>query len=95
MRSGTGSAQGAARTVGLDKPCGMCGKPVYYNYKSPVEGLCGRCADRARRQRKPRVRKVRRPGGSRRGGARGWIAVAVTVAVGAVLAWLLGPFLGL
>jgi hypothetical protein len=42
----TASNQAKGRTVGLDKPCRSCGRPVYYNYQSPVEGLCGRCADR-------------------------------------------------
>ena len=37
------------RTVGLDKPCRKCGKPVSYLYKGPVEGVCGQCTDSRRR----------------------------------------------
>ncbi len=37
------------RTVGLDKPCAKCGRPVSYLYKGPVEGVCGRCSDSRRR----------------------------------------------
>jgi hypothetical protein len=36
------------RTVGLDKPCRSCGKPVHYTYAATTNGLCGRCADRRR-----------------------------------------------
>ncbi|MHC4960350.1 MAG: hypothetical protein ACYTGN_18530 [Planctomycetota bacterium] len=34
-----------ARTVGLDKPCRRCGKPIHYSYVGPIKGLCGQCAD--------------------------------------------------
>ncbi len=47
------------RRVGLDKPCSLCGEAIYFNYKGPVEGICGRCADRVRK--KPKRRKARRP----------------------------------
>ena len=39
------------RTVGLDKPCRVCGKPIHYTYSGPVEGICGRCADKRPRRR--------------------------------------------
>jgi hypothetical protein len=39
------------RTVGLDKPCRSCGKPVHYTYAATGGGLCGRCADRRRPKR--------------------------------------------
>jgi hypothetical protein len=80
--------------VGLDKPCEGCGKPVYYNYRSPVDGLCGRCADRSRRRGRVRSVRVRRPGRPGSGRRRVWIAIAVTVAVGGLLAHFLAPFLG-
>lgn len=92
MRTGTGARP--ARTVGLDKPCEICGKPVYYNYKSPVEGLCGRCADQVRRRRDPRYPRLHRPG-RRRSRWPLLAALALTVLVGAALALLLGPYLGL
>lgn len=48
--------------VGLDKECERCGDLVSYAYKSPVPGLCGKCADRevAERRRRERGRKVKR-----------------------------------
>ena len=36
------------KTVGLDRPCRVCGKPIHYKYSGPVEGVCGRCADTRR-----------------------------------------------
>ena len=51
----------AQRTVGLDKPCTQCGRPIYYNYQGPVEGLCGRCADhrqKASSRRSGRTRTI-------------------------------------
>ncbi len=36
------------KTVGLDRPCGVCEKPMHYTYSGPVEGVCGRCADKRR-----------------------------------------------
>ena len=36
------------RTVGLDKPCRVCGRPIHYAYAGPVEGVCGRCTDNRR-----------------------------------------------
>ena len=36
------------KTVGLDRPCGVCEQPMHYTYSGPVEGLCGRCADKRR-----------------------------------------------
>lgn len=35
--------------LGLDVPCSQCGRPIYYNYKGPVAGLCGRCSDGSRK----------------------------------------------
>jgi hypothetical protein len=95
VKAGTGKPPAAGgRTVGLDKPCAGCGKPVYYNYKSPVEGLCGRCADKSRRKKRPSSGRPYRPRGTASRGRRVWIAVAVTAAVGALLAHFLAPFLG-
>jgi hypothetical protein len=45
--------------VGLDKPCAKCGRPIYFNYKGPVEGLCGRCADTGKRVAVPFQRSRR------------------------------------
>jgi len=54
------------RRVGLDKPCSLCGEAIYFNYRGPVEGICGRCADRVRK--KPKRAKARRTGAA--GGSR-------------------------
>ena len=40
-----------AKTVGLDKPCRVCGKPIHYTYSGPADGVCGRCADKRRPRR--------------------------------------------
>jgi len=50
------------KAVGLDKPCTVCGRTVYFNYKGPVDGVCGRCADRMK-SAKRRRRRPARPGG--------------------------------
>ncbi|HEX5136711.1 MAG TPA: hypothetical protein VFY93_07050 [Planctomycetota bacterium] len=70
-------------TVGLDVPCTKCGRPIYYNYKGPVDGVCGRCTDT--------IRKPQRPRNSRRIGffegrrSRGWITIVIILSL-AVLA---------
>ena len=38
------------RTVGLDKPCRVCGQPIHFTYSGPVEGVCGRCVDERKRR---------------------------------------------
>jgi len=53
------SARGSlppSRKVGLDKPCTMCGSAIYFNYEGPLEGICGNCTDKLRRQLGPRGR---------------------------------------
>jgi len=50
-------AQRRPKTVGLDKPCSMCGAPIHHTYAGPVEGVCGRCTDKRRRKR-VRTRRV-------------------------------------
>jgi hypothetical protein len=70
-------------TVGLDVPCKKCGKPIYFNYRGPVEGLCGRCTDTSRKP--PRFARSRRIGffESRK---RGFSTVALALLAAAVLA---------
>ena len=34
------------RRIGLDKPCRVCGGEIYFGYRGPVPGVCGKCADR-------------------------------------------------
>jgi len=76
------------RRVGLDKPCSLCGQAIYFNYRGPVEGICGRCADRVRK--KPKRRRARGPsvaGASRLRRHRGWLLlVGAALAVAAFLA---------
>lgn len=33
------------RKVGLDTPCGMCSGVIYFNYRGPIDGICGKCTD--------------------------------------------------
>ncbi len=42
--------------VAADKPCLRCGRPIHYSYRGPVEGHCGRCADRGGRRERGRTR---------------------------------------
>ena len=72
-------------TVGLDTPCRKCGRPIYYNYKGPVEGLCGRCADGSRAI-PTRFGKSRRIGFFQGRGRRKRIAGTVVVVVAAFAA---------
>ena len=79
-------------TVGLDTPCKKCGRPIYYNYKGPVEGLCGRCTDTTRKP--PRFQRSRRIGFFEGRRSRGWITIVIVlslavVAVGAYLLYTL------
>jgi hypothetical protein len=79
-------------TVGLDVPCTKCGRPIYYNYKGPVEGLCGRCSDTTRRPRRPlNSRRIGFFEGKR---SRGWITIVIVLslaclAVGGYLIYML------
>ena len=36
------------RKVALDEPCRLCGQEIYFGYRGPVPGVCGRCVDRIR-----------------------------------------------
>jgi hypothetical protein len=71
-------------TVGLDTPCRKCGRPIYFNYRGPVEGLCGRCTDGSRKA--VRFQNSKRIGFFRRRGR----AAASTALFVAVLLALLG-----
>jgi hypothetical protein len=81
-------------TVGLDAPCQKCGRPIYYNYKGPVEGLCGRCTDGSR-DKPPRFARSRRIGFFQGRGRRRRIAGTAVVAVAAfaALAYAIVSFL--
>jgi hypothetical protein len=74
-------------TVGLDEPCRQCGDPIYYNYRGPIEGLCGKCTDR---QTSQRSRDMRRMGAVHHRESRFWIVATVILAFacGAVAGWL-------
>ena len=81
----TKSAQN--RKLGLDKPCSMCGSAIYYNYKGPIQGICGKCTDQLRRHLAPRGSS--RAGGRvvRRGrGGFGYGSLALAFLCGAALA---------
>jgi hypothetical protein len=76
-------------TVGLDEPCRECGDPIYYNYRGPVEGLCGKCTDRMRKagHRRKGLRPMGAPGGG--GGLRLGLVIVLAFAAGAVAGYLL------
>jgi len=76
--------------VGLDEPCQKCGRPIYYNYKGPVAGLCGRCTDGSKKAARG-FRKSKRVGffEGRRKRVSIVVAILLGLAVAAVLAGLL------
>jgi hypothetical protein len=72
--------------VGLDVPCQKCGRPIYYNYKGPVDGLCGRCSDGSRNLPTGRFGKSRRIGLFLRPGRKSNLAFFAVLAFGAIAA---------
>jgi hypothetical protein len=68
-------------TVGLDVPCRKCGRPIYYNYKGPVEGLCGRCTDTSHKAVRLGGRNSRRIGFFEGKRSRGWITIVVVLSL--------------
>jgi hypothetical protein len=74
------------RKLGLDKPCSMCGSAIYYNYKGPVQGICGKCTDHLRRRFAPRGSGPIGGRISRGGGGFGFGALALAFLCGAALA---------
>ena len=84
---------GPRRPIAVDRPCRACGEPIYFNYKGPIEGLCGRCTDRERARRLPvparrHLRLPRLP----RAAARALVFLAVFLA-GVAVGVLLRPYL--
>jgi len=79
----------AKRKVGLDRPCRVCGEAIYYNYKGPIDGVCGRCADRQLRKRgaKTRTRTVVVEKSARLRGVLVFLAGALAGAVAMYLAY--------
>jgi len=87
------------RTVGLDKPCSKCGKPIHYSYVGPVEGVCGRCVDKRVRKRRVRPYHMGMTVGGRapkrRSNASTVVVLILVMVVGSVLvAVALGKLLG-
>jgi len=77
-----------SRTVGLDKPCRVCGKPVHYSYAALMDGMCGSCADKGR-PKKPQLRPYHRATVLQRGEP-GQPASATAVAVKICVAIVIG-----
>ena len=80
--------------MGLDKPCAKCGEAIYYNCERPIDGLCGRCADRqlGRLRRPGKTKVVVREGGGASRGALLWFALGVLA--GAAAMAIAQPYLG-
>jgi len=85
------------RTIGLDKPCRGCGKPVHHTYSALTDGLCGSCADKRRPAPPKGTRPYHRAMVLRRGEAGGppsatavavKICIAIAIGVAAVMAVL-------
>jgi len=81
--------------LGADVPCRQCGEPIYFNYRGPVEGVCGKCTDHL----KGTVRSPGRPlgpiGAPRGSTAWLWIPflVLVAFAAGALAGYFAHDFL--
>jgi len=85
------------RTIGLDKPCRVCGKPVHRTYSALTDGVCGGCADKRRPAPPKGTRPYHRAMVLRRGGpdrpasattVAVKICIAIAVGVAAVMAVL-------
>ena len=76
----------ANRKVGLDKPCNMCGKAIYFNYQGPLDGVCGNCTDQLRHRLAPRGRSGGSVAQKTRTGGFGWGAVLLAFLAGAAAA---------
>jgi len=89
--AGNQSVKRARPVVGLDKPCRQCGRPIYFNYRGPIEGVCGKCTDRALRgaRRRPRGRVTHLADRSPRKGL--WVFLVLAVIAAAALTTLLLP----
>ena len=86
----------ARQTLALDRPCTVCGDPIYHNYQGPVEGVCGKCADQTTRGRRRRRHQPSGPTVIRRGGIRPGVVFALMLlafAAGAVAMHLAAPHL--
>ncbi|MHC4338755.1 MAG: hypothetical protein ACYSX0_00895 [Planctomycetota bacterium] len=87
-----------SRTIGLDKPCQVCGKPIHYTYAGPVEEVCGRCTDKRRGRRvrayhRGMTAKDRAP--NRRSTTSIVVLISIVMVVGAVVvAFALSLLLG-
>jgi hypothetical protein len=75
------------RKLGLDKPCSMCGSAIYFNYKGPMDGICGKCTDQLRRRLSPRGSDAMNGAGARRAaGSFGWGSLILAFLCGAAAA---------
>lgn len=83
--------------LSADAPCRQCGQPIYFNYRGPVEGVCGKCTDNLKQV-------VRTPGhrlapieGQGRGIRWAWLGMVglFAFAAGALAGYLAHDFLPL
>ena len=77
--------------VGLDKPCSQCGQPIYFNYRGPIEGICGRCTDRALAARKRTVRTQTRVVEKRSVKGALIATLVLGIVIGAIVLYFLAP----
>ena len=65
----------------MDRACRQCGRTIYFNYRGPIDGICGRCTDRALAKRKGRTRtRTVMVEGRGRGGLTWFVVVLVFLA---------------
>jgi len=76
----------SSRKVGLDKPCGLCGTAIYFNYQGPLDGVCGNCTDDLRRRLNPRGRSAGPVIQKTRVQGLGWGSVVLAFVAGAAAA---------
>jgi hypothetical protein len=78
--------------VGLDKPCSQCGQPIYFNYRGPIDGICGRCTDRALASRKRSVNTRTRVVQERSAKGALIVTLILGIVLGAIALYFLTPF---
>ncbi|MHC4957862.1 MAG: hypothetical protein ACYTGN_05755 [Planctomycetota bacterium] len=79
------------RKLGADKPCSACGQPIYFGYKGPLDGVCGKCTDRlTARHQQVMARTVAVSSGK---GGLGLVWVLLAFAAGAAAGAFARPFL--
>jgi hypothetical protein len=80
------------RALAADKPCHQCGEPIYYGYQGPIEGVCGRCADKSLRSHRRTLTRTVMVARERRSLGI-WAAILLSFLAGAAAMYFAHPHL--